>query len=355
MNTTKITSSKFGFYKGQTINQYLINNANGMTVSIIDFGATITDIQIPVKKNIKKSVACGFDTLEGYFSESYVKNAPYFGCTVGRYASRIKDGKFSINDQEYTLAVNDGSNHLHGGLVGFNKKIWSGSIVDRNGHPSVKMQLISPHLEEGYPGKVEVSVWFILTDNNELDIQYEATTDHPTPLSLTNHTYFNLSGFEQTIEQVKASISSNRILLPDDTNVPIGNIESIENTPADLQTGKVLKDSLQKLETGFEHYYLFNNPESKLKKVARFSDENSGVVLDISTTEPGALFYTGYFTSSELMRENGLQYGRFRGFCFETSRYPNGPNIPDSPGSITHPGELYSSQTVFKLMSNVID
>lgn len=343
-----IQSTKIGLHNGQDIHQYTLQNSRGMEVKIIEYGATITAIHLPQAGGGKKNIVCGFDTLAGYFGAAYLQNAPYFGCTVGRYASRIKDGQFSIDGKAYTLAINNGSNHLHGGIEGFDKKVWQGEILAGE-EAKLQMSLASNHLEEGYPGNVRIKVSFSLNDENELCIEYEGHTDQTTPLSLTNHTYFNLSGFKGTIENHHAKIHSTTILAPDATNVPVGEIATVQGTTADLQAGRLLGDCFQEMETGFEHYYLFDKPIDQLAKVAEFRDTQSGTQLEIRTTEPGALFYTGYFTSDELKRENGDQYGRYRGLCFETSRYPNGPNLADSPKSVTHPGEVYRSQTIFKI------
>lgn len=343
-----IQTTTFGLHNGQEIHQYTLQNSKGMEVKIIEYGATITSIKIPDAASGMKNIVCGFDNFSGYFGEAYLENAPYFGCTVGRYASRIKNGRFSIDGQEYSLAINNGSNHLHGGMEGFDKKVWKGEVI-AGGNASLQMNLESGHLEEGYPGNVSLKVIFSLNDENELSITYEAHTDQTTPLSLTNHTYFNLSGFKATIENHHAKINSATILAPDETNVPVGVIEEVKETAADLQEGRLLGACFQEMETGFEHYYLFNKPLDSLAKVAEFSDTKSGTKLEIMTTEPGALFYTGYFTSYELKRENSDQYGRYRGLCFETSRYPNGPNLPVSPKSVTQPDEVYQSQTIFKI------
>lgn len=349
MKKTTVTYRKFGDYEGQAIYQYTLQNANGMQVNIMNYGATITSILIADETGHLKNIACGFDTFEGYFGQSYQENAPYFGGTVGRYASRIKDGKFSLEGKDYTLAVNNGSNHLHGGLTGFDKKVWQAAVVAVDGNNGVEMQLDSPHLEEGYPGNLLVKVLFTLDDQNALSIQYRAKTDQSTPLSLTNHTYFNLSGFENTIENHAATIQASTILVPDNTNVPVGETASVAGTIADLQEGRILSDCFKTMETGFEHFYVFDKPQNELMQVATFKDPTSGTTLEISTTEPGVLFYTGYFTSNDLKRENGEQYGRYRGLCFETSRYPNGPNMPNSLGSITQPNEVFKSQTIYKI------
>ncbi|MEM8524104.1 MAG: aldose epimerase family protein [Bacteroidota bacterium] len=340
------TNNEFGIHQGQRVALYTLENTNGMQVKITNYGATITSISVLHSDGKRKELACGFDTLDGYFGEDYKANAPYFGCTVGRFASRIKDGKFNIDGQEYTLAVNNGSNHLHGGLVGFDKKIWQ-AASNENG--SVSMSLTSPHMEEGYPGEVHIKVTFKLTDDNEIVIQYEATTDRTTPLSLTNHTYFNLSGFEQSIENHITQIDAAEFLQPDEDNVPVGEVAKVDGTATDLRENKRLGDCFEQMETGFEHYYTFDKAADELAKVATFKDSESGRTLEVSTTEPGALFYTGYFTSDKLQRENGDQYGRYRAFCFETSRYPNGPNLEDQGGAITQAGETYQSTTIFKI------
>ncbi|MEH0152630.1 aldose epimerase family protein [Limibacter armeniacum] len=339
-----ITKHTFGYLDGERIDAYTLTNRNGMKVQVINYGATITSIRIPDgSPHQQQEVVCGFDTLEGYQSEAYKANAPYFGCTVGRFASRIKDGKFSVNGTAYEVACNDSSNHLHGGLNAFDKRIWAAEMQE----DTVVMKLFSPHLEEGFPANVEVSVSFRLSDENELVISYEATADQETPLSLTNHTYFNLSGFERTVESTVASIKADSYLMPDDTNVPVGEVKSVQNDPADLRTPRQLGDAFRELPTGFEHYFVFDN-RNEAAPVAEFSDEATGRSLQVYTTEPGMLFYTGYFTDDKLKRESGNQYGRFKGFCCETHRYPNGPNIEGAPDVMTGPDNPYQSRTVFR-------
>ncbi|MEM6800069.1 MAG: aldose epimerase family protein [Bacteroidota bacterium] len=344
----KINRKVFGQIEEETIHQYILENDKGMIVKLMNYGACITSIKIPNQEGEHIDLVCGFDQLQGYFSSAYIQNAPYFGCTVGRYSSRIKDGTFELDGTTYELAVNDGSNHLHGGLAGFDKKVWKVEEIEREGEVGIKMSLKSLHMEESYPGNVEGSVIFSLNNENELNIRYEGKTDQATPLSLTNHTYFNLSGFKQTIEAHQARIFSDTILEADETNVPIGNLANVVGSPLDLRSGKVLKEAFKELPTGFEHYYIFKQSENALAKVAEFEDIESGRKLEVYTTEPGMLFYTGYFTSGELARENGDQYGRYRAFCCETHRYPNGPNIPHSPNSITRPNSPYKSNTCFK-------
>ena len=347
MSSTAITKSPFGIYNDKEITKYVLSNSQGMKVSIIDYGATITSISLPNTDGTRKELVCGFNSMDGYQSEAYKANAPYFGCTVGRYASRIKDGKFSVDEKDYITAVNNGSNHLHGGIVGFDKLVWEAEVDESNN--AVSMSLQSPHMHEGYPGNINVKVTFSLNEDNALSIKYNASSDAKTPLSLTNHSYFNLSGFTDTIHNHKVQINATKVLEPDETNVPIGEVSSVVGAVDDLSNGKLLSSCFESMETGFEHYYLFDQPFGTLAQVASITDTAGSLTLDIYTTEPGALFYTGYFTSDELKRETGDQFGRYRGLCFETSRYPNGPNIQNSPGSFTSPDSPYKSETIFKI------
>ncbi|PIB35637.1 galactose mutarotase [Reichenbachiella sp. 5M10] len=338
----KVEKRAFGKYEGEDIEQYVLSNDQGMKVKIITYGATISSIELPTADG-HVDVVCGFNSMEGYQSEAYLANAPYFGCTVGRFASRIKDGRFSVDGMEYSVATNDGSNHLHGGVKAFNKRIWKGEVIDGG----VAMSLFSPHMEEGFPGNVQVTVQFVLNEANELSISYHATTDQKTPLSLTNHSYFNLSGFQKTIEDTQATILADCYLKPDTTNVPNGELASVVGDPSDLREGKRFSEALAQMETGFEHYYVFDE-NTELRKVAIFDEPATDCKLEILTTEPGMLFYSGYFTSDALHRESGEQYGRYRGFCCETHRYPNGPNIAGAPEVFATPGAPYKSQTVYR-------
>jgi len=340
-----ITKTPFGFLNGQNVERYTLENTNGMRVGITPYGATVTSINIPIEAG-RMELAAGFNSLDGYLSEAYLKNAPYFGCIVGRYASRLKDGKFTIGDKSYQVDINDGSNHLHGGINAFDKRLWK---VDYAEGAAIKLSLHSPDGDGGYPGNLDVSVIYTLTDKNELVIAYQGITDKATPLSLTNHTYFNLAGFTETIHNHNAQILADVFLQPDSTNVPVGEEKTVNDHFTDLRESTRLGDRLDQTETGFETYYRFDSVQD-LRKVAQFSHAASGRELRVFTTEPGALFYTGYFTSDELSRNNGDQYGRYRAFCFETSRFPNGPNLKGVTNAVLQPGELYSSQTIYQFI-----
>ena len=341
-----IESKNFGTYQGEEIKLYTLKNEKGIEVKITNYGATITSILVPNSKGKLENIACGFDTLEGYFSDVYKANAPYFGGTIGRYCSQIKDAKFVLNGKEYQLAANCGKNNLHGGTVGFDKRIWNTEIINEGS--ALKMTLISKDLEEGYPGNVEVSVVFSLTSNNELRIDYHAIPDQDTPIALTNHTYFNLDAFSNSIENHIAKVNTTKRQEIDATGAGTGVIISVEGAADDLRKGKRIGDVHKAINDGFEHFYVFDNPEFKLQEVAIITSENSGRSLTVSTTEPCMLLYTGKYTSDAIKRENGEQYGKYKGFSCETQRYQNGPNIKNCPKSITKAGEEFKSTTIFK-------
>ncbi|NIJ45865.1 aldose 1-epimerase [Wenyingzhuangia heitensis] len=344
----KTTVSKFGTYQGQDIELYSIKNNNGVEIKISSFGATITTVNVPNDKGGIENLACGFDQFENYFSKVYTDNAPYFGGTVGRYCSQIKNSKFSLNGKEYPLAVNCGENNLHGGVVGFDKKVWAAKVINTDTITGVTMSLISKDLEEGFPGNVNVAVTFTLNDNNELSINYTATPDQDTPLALTNHTYFNLNGFTTSIEGHNVKIKASNKLAMDDTGAAPGEVVNLNGEDDDLRTSKIIKHVHTAMNDGFEHYYIFDKEAFQLEKVAEISSNVTSRKLEVSTTEPGMLFYTGKYTSDEIQRENGQKFGKYKGFCCETHRFPNGPNIKNSPKSITKAGEEFKSTTIFK-------
>lgn len=343
-----VTVSDFGTLEGHIIKEYTLKNSNDIEVKITNYGATVTTIKIPDSKGNVENIACGFDTLDGYFGKAYTENAPYFGGTVGRYCSQIKDAKFSLNGKAYQLADNCGPNNLHGGKVGFDKKVWSAQTFDNASVSGVKLTLKSKDLEEGFPGNVDVEVVFTLTDNNELNIDYSATPDQDTPLSLTNHTYFNLNAFKSTVECHLAQVNAEERLACDNTGAATGAIINVEGEADDLRHPKRIGDAHNEMGDGFENFYILDNETGDFIEAAKISCPDSGRTLTVSTTEPCMLLYTGKYTSDEIKRENGEQYGKYRGFCCETHRYPNGPNIPNSPKSITKAGETFKSTTQFK-------
>ncbi|MGM8362075.1 aldose epimerase family protein [Flavobacterium sp. ARAG 55.4] len=343
------TQSDFATYNNKAIELFTLTNDNGMTVKIMNYGATITSITIPTGDGKREELVCGFEKFDNYFSENYTSNAPYFGSIVGRYSSQIKDAKFNLNGKEYKLAANCGNNNLHGGNIGFDKKIWEAEAIGSNEAAVVKMSLLSNHLEEGFPGNVVVQVWFSLNNANELSIKYQANSDADTPLSLTNHTYFNLSGFADSIENHSVQIKASKKLAMDETGAATGEIINLDGQVDDLRKPQLIKEIHNKMHDGFEHYYIFDKNNFELEKVAEINCNENGRKLEISSSEPGMLFYTGKYTSDTIVRETGEQYGKFRAFCCETHRYPNGINMTEAPRCITNAGDTFESETIYKL------
>ena len=344
----QITRTPFGEVDGKQVDLFTLENDSGVCVKITNYGGIVTSIVIPDRQGNRGDIVCGFDTLDGYFSEAYKGNSPYFGCIVGRYAARIKDGKFTVDGQNYQVATNDGPNHLHGGICGFDKRVWNAECFEEVTACGVRLTYVSPDGEEGYPGTVKVTVEYRLTQENEFRIRYLAETDRSTPLSLTNHTYFNLNGFTDNVLDHQVEIQSDRILVPDETNVPVGEEQVVSSTACDFLSATRLGEAFKELPNGFEHYYVFENSGVSVDKVASFWDDTSGRRLEVYTSEPGMLFYTGYYTSDELTREDGTHFGQFRAFCCEASKYPNGPNMAGAPRSILEPNQQYDESTVFK-------
>ncbi len=346
-----ITQTPFGFVDGRTVELFTLTNAAGMAVKITNYGGTVTSLVVPDRDREPTDIVCGFDSLDGYFSETYRENSPYFGCVVGRYAGRVKDGRFKVppSDRDHILCCNDGANHIHGGLKGFDKRVWDAVAIQEGSDAVLELRLHSPDGEEGYPGNLEVLVEYRLTPGNELRIRYRATTDQTTPVALTNHTYFNLNGFTDNIFDHVVTLHSDRYLVPDETNVPVGAEALVEGTMCDFREPRRVGDCFAELPMGFEHFYVFE-PQGKMPTVAAtIHDPTSGRTLEVLTTEPGGLFYTARYTSNALQREDGTQFGQFRAFCMETAKYPNGPNIEGAPNCILAPGQHYDETTVYRL------
>lgn len=345
----KVNKILFGTYQEEEVYLYELENDNGMIAKVMTFGATITSLTIPGKKDDDRvELVCGFDRFGSYFTEEYMDNGPYFGSTIGRYCSQIKEAEFFIDGVEYLLAANCGDNNLHGGVFGFDKKIWEADSYETPDSVGVIFSIKSPNREEGFPGNVRAAVKMELSNTNEIIIDYKATTDKPTPLSLSNNSYFNLSGFEGNIENHMASVFSNKLQVMDESGAGTSDI-SIVDGGNDMQKGKVLKDAHKALGEGFDHFYVFDNPEFELIKVAEISDPDSGRSLEVFSKEPCMHFYTGKNISDNLKRESGQQYGKYSAFTCETHRYQNGPNIEGSPGTISAPGKPFESTSVYKL------
>lgn len=341
---TGITTKDWGEVDGKKISLYTLTNDEGNQVTITNYGGTVTSFVTPDKNGNKSSIIIGFDSLQ-----PYLQSPPYFGALIGRYGNRIGDAKFSLDGKQYTLAANNGKNHLHGGLKGFDKVVWDASVADSS-TPSLTLKYLSKDGEEGYPGNLNVTVQYTLTNDNELKIEYNATTDKATPVNLTNHSYFNLTGdVSNTILDHTLMIDADRYTPVDTTLIPTGEIKSVKGTPFDFTTAKKIGKDIDQVPGGYDHNWVLNKKDSSLEKVAELTDSVSGRTMDVYTTEPGLQFYTGNFLDGTFTNRGGTPLKLHTALCLETQHFPDSPNKPNFPTTTLQPGEQYHSVTMYKV------
>jgi aldose 1-epimerase len=332
---------------GLAVDLYTLTNANGMVAKIMTYGGIVTELHVPDKAGKKGDVVLGFDTLEGYLA-----GHPYFGAITGRYANRIAKGKFKLDGKEYALAVNNGPNHLHGGLQGFDKRLWKAEPQQSNAGPALKLTYRSPDGEEGYPGTLDTTVVYTLTDRNELKIDYTAKTDKPTVVNLTNHSYFNLAGpGSGTILDHELTLMADRYTRADDTLIPTGELRSVRGTPLDfIQPHKIGAriEEIPRSIGGYDHNYVLNSGGKSLATAARVYEPTTGRVMEVLTTEPGIQFYTGNFLDGTLKGKGGKTYEKHGAFCLEAQHFPDSPNKPTFPSPVLRPGKTYTQTTVYR-------
>lgn len=324
---------------------YTLTNAQGASAAISTYGGVIVSLKVPDRTGAMGDVVLGFDKLG-----DYMKPGPYFGAIIGRCANRIAHGKFMLDGTEYTLAKNNGENSLHGGLRGFDKQLW---IAKEAPNRALELDYVSKDGEEGYPGNLAVTVIYTLTDNNELQIDYSATTDKTTIINLTNHSYFNLSGEGQgDILAHKVTIYADRYTPVDETLIPTGKLVSVAGTPFDFRQPHAIGERINspdeqlKFGKGYDHNFVLNSGGAALDLVARVSDPGSGRVMDVLTTEPGLQFYTANLLNAT--GKGGKKYGPHAAFCMETQHFPDSPNKPDFPSVVLKPGVQFQSTTVYR-------
>jgi aldose 1-epimerase len=347
-----IAESPFGkTADGKDVKLFTLKNKNGVEVGVINRGGIIVSLKTPDKNGNIQDIVLGYDSLGGYAA-----NNNYFGALIGRYGNRIGSGKFTLDGVEYKLAQNDGKNHLHGGANGFDKVFWNIEEGPSKGN-SLKLTYTSKDGEEGYPGNLNTEVVYTLTDDNELKIDYKATTDKKTVVNLTQHTYFNLSGdASKDILGHKLSIDSDSLLPVDKGLIPTGKMTAVKGTPFDFKTATVIgarinaKDQQLQLGEGYDHCWVLNNKGS-LRSVAVLSDSVSGRVMEVLTTEPGIQFYSGNFLNGKSTGKGGVAYARRSALCLETQHYPDSPNKPSFPTTVLSPGETYTTTTIYKFSS----
>lgn len=335
---------------GKNIELFTLKNANGMEVGITNYGGILVSILAPDRDGNLEDIVLGFDDVTRYRGEH-----PYFGSIVGRYANRIKGGKFTLDGKEYTLAQNNGENHLHGGIDGFDSVIWEVEEIQSNDSSGLRLTYLSKDGEEGYPGNLSAAATYYLTDENELRIDYEATTDAPTVLNLTNHTYFNLAGAGSgDILGHQMMINADHFTPTDEGLIPTGEIRSVAGTPMDFRTPTPIGERIDQdyeplvVAGGYDHNYVLNKTGEGLELAARVTEQSSGRVLEVFTTQPGVQFYSGNFLNGSVVGKGGVAYQKRAGFCLETQHFPDSPNQPEFPSVVLRPGETYRETTVFK-------
>ena len=347
--TTKagITKTDWGEFDSSKVYLYTLTNTKGTEVKITNYGGIVTSFVTDDKAGNKSSIVIGFDSLSGYLAKP-----PYFGALVGRYGNRISDGKFTLDGTTYKLATNNGKNALHGGLKGFDKVVWTSTTISDT-IPSLTLNYLSKDGEEGYPGNLKVTVQYTLTDDNELKIEYNAETDKATPVNLTNHSYFNLTGdVSNTILAHTLMIDADNYTPVDTTLIPTGEIKAVKGTPFDFTTAKAIGKEIDSVKGGYDHNWVLNSKGGSLQKVAVLSDSVSGRSVEVYTTEPGLQFYTGNFLDGKFVNRDGKAINQHTALCMETQHFPDSPNEPNFPSTILKPGEKYHSETVYKVVLN---
>ncbi|HSE19596.1 MAG TPA: aldose epimerase family protein [Pyrinomonadaceae bacterium] len=320
--------------------EYTITNDRGLEVSITTYGGAITSLKTPDRHGNLGDIVLGFETRD-----DYVRNPRYFGALIGRHANRIARGKFSLNGVEYQLPCNNGANHLHGGFKGFDKRVWN---VSEDGNV-LHLTYFSKDGEEGYPGNVTAFVDFTLLDN-ELRIDYRATTDRDTIANLTNHSYFNLRGVG-TILDHELMLNADAFTPVSEDLIPTGEIKSVEGSPMDFRKAKSIGSDIGKITGGYDHNFVLNNWDGSLRSVARLYEPVSGRALEILTTEPGIQFYSGNFLDGSLIGKNGVAYEKYAGLCLEPQHFPDAPNHPNFPATVLRPGEEYKHTSLYRFLN----
>jgi aldose 1-epimerase len=351
---TTATRAPFGVMPdGTAVEIFTLTNLNGLELRAINYGAIIVSLKVPDRNGQFADIVNGHDALDGYLTRSR-----FFGAVVGRYGNRIAKGKFTLDGTEYTLAVNNGPNHLHGGVRGFDKVVWDvakDAVKAGSREAAVTFSRVSPDGEEGYPGNLTVSVTYVLTDENELLVAYAATTDKATPINLTQHSYFNLAGHQtKDILDHRLTVNADRYTPVDATQIPAGSRTPVAGTPFDFRAparigARIADDNAQlKIGAGYDHNFVLNRQGSGLVLAARLEDPASGRIMEVLTTEPGLQLATANRLDGTIAGKGGATYGRHSGVCLETQHFPDSPNQPSFPSTILRPGEHLESRTVFK-------
>ncbi|MDH7512345.1 MAG: aldose epimerase family protein [Clostridiales bacterium] len=331
---------------GSEVEAYTLTNSHGLKARIMTYGATLTSLEVPDRSGKLADIVLGHDSLDGYID---IAQNPYFGSIVGRYANRIAKGRFTLDGVEYQLTTNNGPNHLHGGVKGFDKVLWKGEPVREKAAVGVKLRYLSRDGEQGYPGNLSATVIYWLTEANELKISYEAETDKPTPVNLTHHSYFNLAGQgEGDILGHELTLNADHFTPVDEGLIPTGEIRPVTGTPWDFTIPKAIGAEIAVVPGGYDHNFVLRDGEGTLRMAARVHEPTSGRVMEIYTIEPGIQFYSGNFLDGTITGKSGKVYRKHYGFCLEPQHFPDSPNNPGFPSTILRPGQKYTSLTIHK-------
>lgn len=354
--TAGVERSDFGVTpEGDSVDLYTLTNDNGVSLEVTNYGGIITSLRVPDREGELEDVVLGFDSLSVYTSEAYRSANPYFGALIGRYGNRIDDGEFSLDGETYTLETNNGPNHLHGGEEGFDQVVWNAEPFQEADSMGLVLRHTSPDGHGGYPGELEVEVTYTLTDDNEVAFDYRATTSEATPVNLTQHSYFNLDGHgDGTVLDHELMINADRYTPVDSTLIPTGDLRSVEETPFDFTEptpiGARIEANHQQIEYGggYDHnFVLAEESADSLRLAARVYEPDTGRLMTVRTTEPGVQFYSGNFLDGSFTGK-GESYEYREGLALETQHFPDSPNQPNFPSTILHPGEEYTSRTVYE-------
>jgi aldose 1-epimerase len=345
-----IKKRPFGKTTDETlVDLYTLATTQGMTVEITNYGATVVSVTVPDRDGKPGNVTLGYDSLQEYINRPY-----YFGCIAGRYANRIAGGRFILNDTAYILAQNDGENHVHGGIRGFDKAMWQAREIENEDNPGLELTYLSRDGEEGYPGNLSATVVYTVTDENELRIDFSAATDTPTIVNLTHHSYFNLAGAGAgDILDHELMIKADRFCPVDTSLIPTGELRPVRGTPLDFTRPMAIgaridnDDEQLRIAKGYDHNWVLNKDDDGLCLAARVFERNSGRTLEVYTTQPGIQFYSGNFMEDRTAGKAGQIYPHRGGFCLETQHFPDSPNRPNFPSTVLEPGSKYEHTAIY--------
>ncbi|MEI6455649.1 MAG: aldose epimerase family protein [bacterium] len=338
-----VMKTNFGRIGDREVYLYSLTNKNGIVVRITNYGGIITSIMTPDKKGRFGDIVLGYDSLS-----QYIKNNPYFGAMVGRYANRIAGGKFTLDGKKYNLAVNNGKNHLHGGIQGLDKVVWQAREFLDSNQAGVVMTYLSEDGEEGYPGNVNIKVTYTLDDKDQLKTLIEAQTDKATPVNLCNHTYFNLCEADTNILGHMLTLVAEQFTEVSDELIPTGELPPVTSTAMDFKISSAIGSRIDQVKGGYDHNYVLNKKPGELSLAAVLFDPRTGRELRILTTQPGVQFYSGNFLDGSITGKGGKVYDKHYGLCLETQHFPDSPNQPSFPNTILKPGEKYTEETVYQ-------